>query len=88
MVTCAHVAKVNTLNNTFIIFYTCFGLVLFQGNEGFTEGSLKEGKMEFLSRKKCDALYQNLGLTLTDRMSCTYNKGKVTPCGVSSDRYH
>lgn len=86
MVNWAHVTKVNTLNNTFIIFYTCFGLVLFQGNEGFTEGSLKEGKMEFLSRKKCDALYQNLGLTLTDRMSCTYNKGKVTPCGVSSDK--
>lgn len=41
--------------------------------------------MEFLSRKKCDNLYSPLGLTFTDRMSCTYNKGKVTPCTVSSD---
>lgn len=39
--------------------------------------------MEWLDKKECAKTYKDLGVDWTDRMACTYNKGKTTLCSVS-----
>lgn len=52
MVTSAHVAKVNTLNNTFILFYTCLGLVFFlREMRVLRKDRWKKGKWSFWAER-------------------------------------